>query len=199
MKQNKTNRKEFEARALPQLDGLYRMALYVLDSESDARDVVQESFVKAYHTWRDGRFSSNSRIRLFKIMVNVLFNKYWPSPRRSSAINSADEIDLYSASSKRVNRQQTHDSGRVSFSAMSEASIKKAIKNLPQEFRLIVVLSMLEGFSYREIADVVGIDLETIRYRLRRGRRLMQRELIGQVECEDGDDMPAEMGGGRAG
>jgi RNA polymerase sigma-70 factor (ECF subfamily) len=73
---------DFKAQALPQIDNLYRTALYVSDDESKAYDLVQESFVKAYHSWPEGQISPNPRVWLFRIMTNVLINKYRKWRRR---------------------------------------------------------------------------------------------------------------------
>ena len=112
------------------------------------------------------------------------------NPNLSAAIDSADKIDGHLAHSRLLDQQPIDDSEQFSFSAISKEDVKKAIGNLPDDFRLIVVLSLLEGFSYQEIADIAGIHLETVRSKLHQGRRLMQRELLGQVACEGNYSIP---------
>jgi RNA polymerase sigma-70 factor, ECF subfamily len=192
MKQNKTKREDFEAQAMPQLEDLYRTALYMLDSESNAQDLVLESFVRAYDSWHKCHFSPNCRVWLFRIMVNVLMNKYRPSPSLSVAINSTDEIDGYLVFSRWINHRPIDDSVQFPFSAISQDHVKEAIRELPNDIRLMVVLSLLVGFSYREIAYISGINLETVKSRLHQGRKLMQRELFDHVECEGKYDLPAD-------
>ncbi len=179
------NRKDFATHALPHLENLYRTALYVLGNESDAQDLVRESLVRAYKSWHECQFSANRRAWLFRIMVNALSSKYRPSPDLSTAINNADEIDGYFAYSRWMSRQPIDHFGNVPFSAISEDDVRKAIAALPDDFRLIVVLSLLENFSYREIADIVDINLETVRSKLHQGRKLMQKELFDLVGCEN--------------
>lgn len=125
-------------------------------------------------------------------MAKVLFNKYRPSLNPSAVMNNADEIDGYLLHSQTVNQQSIDESEQVPFSRMSSDDARNAIGNLPDDFRLIVVLSLLEGFSYQEVADIACIDLETVRSRLRRGRKLMQRELFDKVACEGNYNVTAD-------
>ena len=191
MKENMARRKDFEAQALTQLGGLYRTALYVVDNESDAQDLVQKSFARAYHAWDTDRTSPNCRTWLFGIMANGLINRYRPFPGLPAATSSVDEIDGYAVDSRWADQPLVDDYGHVPFSAISGDDVKKAIGNLPDDIRLIVVLSLLEGFSYREIAEIGGTTLETVRSTLHQGRKLMQRELFDHVGCEGIYDMPA--------
>jgi RNA polymerase sigma-70 factor, ECF subfamily len=188
---SKSKIKDFEVKALPQLEGLYRTAIYVLGNKSIAEDLVQESFVRAYQSWRHGQIGPNYRVWLFKIMTNILITKYWPSRGLSEATNCVDEIDGYLLYSQWLNRRPIDGQGKVPFSTISDDQIRKAVGELPRELRLIIVLSLLEGFSYREIADIAGINLETVKSRLHQGRKLIQRELFESAECEGEYDMLA--------
>jgi RNA polymerase sigma-70 factor (ECF subfamily) len=183
MRHNKIKLENFKAHALPHLDNLYRTAWYASGNESSAQDLVQESFIKAYQLWHESwyerQFSSSCRPWLFRIMVSILINKYWPSSGLPAAINSVDEIEGFLVYSPRMNQQSTNHSAQVPFSAISESDIKKAIKNLPDNLRLIVILSLLESFSYREITEIAGINLEAVRSKLSHGLKLMQRDLFG--------------------
>lgn len=178
MRQNKTENKNFEEYSFPHLEDIYHTAMYLLDNESDAQDLVRESFVKAHEAWQEGRLDPGCRIWLFRIMVNVLIKKYWLSPNPSFAIIDTDEVDGYLMYSRWAKQQSTDNTGQVPFSTISKDDIKKAIRDLPDNIRLIVVLSLLENFSYREIADIAGIDLDTVKSRLNQGRKLMQKNLF---------------------
>jgi len=184
MKENMEKRTYFETQVFPHLEGLYRAACYLLDSETDAQDLAQETFATWYRSWNKSQISRDSRVWLFRIMANILINKYRPSADLSAATNYGDGYDEYFVQSLSEDRQQTDDSGQVSLSMISTDDVKKAIGDLPDDFRLIVVLSLIEGFTYGEIAEIVGIKLETVRSRLHQGRKLMQRELIDHVACE---------------
>ena len=102
-------------------------------------------------------------------MESALGNKYRPSLNLPAVIGDTDEIDRHLLNSRSVDQQPIDESGRVPLSAISEDDVKKAIGDLPDDFRLIVVLSLLEGFSCREIADIAGINLETVRFKLHQG------------------------------
>jgi RNA polymerase sigma-70 factor, ECF subfamily len=181
MKQNLERRKYFEARAFPHIEALYRTALYVSDSESDARDLVQETFAGAYRFWHKYQFNPDSRVWFFRLLANALSNKYRPSLSLSAVTNNNDEIDRHSSHPQLVDQQPIDEAGLVPFSVLSKDDVKNAISNLPDDFRLIVVLSLLEGFTYEEIASIVGIHLETVKSKLHQGRRLIQRELLSRA------------------
>jgi len=177
MKRKMAERRDFEAQALPHLEGLYRAALHLLGSESDAQDLTQECFVEAYRSWHERQTSANCRVWLFAIMANALVNKCRPCPNVSNSMNGNDEIDTHIAPSLMVAQEPADNPGQIPFSTMSGEDVKKAIGDLPQEFRLPVVLSLLEGFSSREIADIAGVSPQTVISRLNQGRRLIREYL----------------------
>jgi RNA polymerase sigma-70 factor (ECF subfamily) len=178
MKQNIARRMGFEAYALPQLEGLYRTALYVLDNESDAQDLISTSFARAYYSWLKYQAGPNCRVWLFRIMANALINRYRPSLSLSAAIDGADEIDGHLVYSRMLNQEPTEIPEQIPTSAISNHDVKKTIGNLPDGCRLITVLSLLEGFSYDEIADITGLHVETVRSRLYQGRQLIRESLL---------------------
>lgn len=192
MEHGQTKRKEFEARALSQLESLYRMALYMLNNESDAQNLVRESFARAYHSWHECQFTRDRRVWLFGIMVSLIINRPCTSPDPSAALNAADENDKNSVRPLWANQSPIDDSGCIAFPGISQNLVMKAIFNLPHDFRLVVTLSLVERFSYREIADIAGLNLETVRSRLHHGRRLLQRELFDHLVCEGIYDTPAD-------
>jgi RNA polymerase sigma-70 factor (ECF subfamily) len=184
MTQNTAQRMDFEAQALPQLESLYRTALYVLDNESQAQDLVQETFLRAYRSWHESQFSPNCRLWLFKIMAIALMNKHGSTYSRSVAMDSADEIDGHFAHSVPMHHRPVDHFNHVPASVMSADDVSTAVRGLPDDCRLAVVLSLQEGFSYREIADIAGVTSDTVRSTLLRGRTLMRKELHGHVTHE---------------
>lgn len=184
MKQHTTRSIDFEAQALPQLEDLYCTALYVLDNESEAQGLVQESFALAYRNWDKHECGRDRRVWLFRIMANALSSKYRPSPILSATISEIDEIDRHTLHPRLIDQWQINKSEQSPLSMLSRDDVKNAIRNLPNNSRLIVVLSLLAGFSYQEIADIAGTNLETVRSRLYQGRALMQRELFDHAACE---------------
>lgn len=177
MKQSSAKRKDFEAQASPELESLYRTALYLLEDEPDAQDLVLETFAGGYRLWLNNQLSPSCRVCLFRIMANILINQYRPFSSLSTGIGNADEIDISLVHSQLVDQQSMNDSSQVPFSAISEPDIRAAIRELPEDLRLIAVLSSLEGFSYREISDITGIHLGAVRARLHQVRQLIRESL----------------------
>ncbi len=171
-------RQNFEALMLPHLDILYHIATKVMDDDCNAQNLVKESFVTAYHSWYKDHFNSSCRIWLFKIMVNILVEKYRPVPHLTSVINGADQNEGYLKYSRLRKQQPIVYSDEISFAAISKDDITKAIKDLPDDIRLLLALSLLAGLSYLEIAEIVGVDWETVKIKLRQGRRLIQRKVL---------------------
>jgi len=169
-------RKEFEAEALPHMDALYRTALRLSKNEKDAEDLVQETFVKAYRFWDKFQTGSNCRAWLFKIMTNIFINEYRSKSRSPMAAN-IDDIDDNYLYGQLADVDGGRDPEQALFAKVFDDDVKKAIENLPDDFRLVVVLSFLEGFSYQEIAEIADLQLGTVKSRLHRGRKLLQKQL----------------------
>jgi len=169
-------RKSFEAEALQHMEALYRTALRMTKNESDAEDLVQEAYVKAYRFWDRFEPGSNCRAWLFKIMTNIFINEYRSKTRSPMSIN-VDELDDNFLYGQLAVDQTTRNPEQELFSRIFDDDIKKAIESLPDDFRLVVVLAFLEGFSYQEIADIMDLQLGTVKSRLHRGRKLLQKAL----------------------
>ncbi len=170
-------RKEFEAEALPHMDALYRTALRLAKNQSDAEDLVQEAFAKAYRFWDKFELGSNCRAWLFKIMTNIFINEY-RSKSRSPLQANIDDIDDNYLYGQLASSEMTENPEQTLFSKLFDDDVKKAIENLPDDFRLVAVLSFLEGFSYQEIAEIADLQLGTVKSRLHRGRKLLQKQLF---------------------
>ncbi|MCK4372432.1 MAG: sigma-70 family RNA polymerase sigma factor [candidate division Zixibacteria bacterium] len=170
-------RKEFEAEALPHMDALYRTALRLAKNQSDAEDLVQEAFAKAYRFWDKFELGSNCRAWLFKIMTNIFINEY-RSKSRSPLQANIDDIDDNYLYGQLADSEMTENPEQTLFSKLFDDDVKKAIENLPDDFRLVAVLSFLEGFSYQEIAEIADLQLGTVKSRLHRGRKLLQKQLF---------------------
>ena len=169
-------RKAFEVEALPHMDALYRTALRMLKNQSDAEDLVQEAFAKAYRFWDKFEPGSNCRAWLFKIMTNIFINDYRSKSRSPVSVN-VDEIDDYYLYKQMDSLELEGDPEQTLFSKIFDDDVKKAIEELPDDFKMVVVLSFLEGFSYQEIAEITDLQLGTVKSRLHRGRKLLQKKL----------------------
>ncbi len=167
---------KFEAQALIHLDALHRTALRMTRNENEAEDLVQETFLKAYRFWDKFEEGSNCRAWLFKIMTNIFINNYRAKSRTPQVVDLQDVDDDFlfgqlSALGPAENPEQHF------FAKVFDDDVKRAVEELPEDFRLVVVLSFLEGFSYQEIAEIAGLQIGTVKSRLHRGRKLLQKAL----------------------
>jgi len=169
-------RKQFEADAVPHMDALLRTALRMTKNQSDAEDLVQETLVKAYRFWDKFEPGSNCRAWLFKIMTNIFINEYRSKSRTPVSVNM-DDIDDNFLYGQLASMPPGRTPEEELFAKIFDDDVKKAIEELPDDFRLVVVLSFLEGFSYQEIADIIELQLGTVKSRLHRGRKLLQKKL----------------------
>jgi len=169
-------KKRFEKEALVHLDALYRTALRMTKNEGDADDLVQETFLKAYRFWDKFEEGSNCRAWLFKIMTNIFINNYRAKTRKPQVVDLEDVDDDFLFGQLSALGPSENPESHF-FAKVFDDDVKKAIDNLPEDFRLVVVLSFLEGFSYQEIADITGLQIGTVKSRLHRGRKLLQKEL----------------------
>jgi len=170
-------RKAFDAETVPHLDALYRTALRMTKNVNDAEDLVQETYVKAYRFWDKFEPGSNARAWLFKIMTNVFINEYRSKSRSPVAVN-VDELDDSFLYGQLATTTPGDNPERQLAAKIFDEDVKRAIENLPDDFRLVVVLSFIEGFSYQEIAEIADLQLGTVKSRLHRGRKLLQKELL---------------------
>jgi len=167
----------FEQEALQYARQLYSAAMRMTRNPADAEDLVQETYLKAYrafHTFEEG---TNLKAWLYRILTNTFINKYRKESRRPSEVDLGDVEDLYMyrriGSSGELSRT-TED--RV-LDGLVEEDIKRAVEDLPENFRIPVLLADLEGFSYKEIAEILDIPIGTVMSRLHRGRKAMQKAL----------------------
>ncbi len=170
-------RRSFEREALPHMDSLYRTALRMTKNDGDAEDLVQETMVKAYRFWDKFEQGSNCRAWLFKIMTNIFINDYRSKSRTPQSID-VDDIDDNYLYSQLVTQSEDDNPERQLFAKIFDEDVRKAIEELPDDFRLVVVLSFLEGFAYQEIAEIADLQLGTVKSRLHRGRKLLQKKLM---------------------
>ncbi|MEW6015956.1 MAG: sigma-70 family RNA polymerase sigma factor [Candidatus Zixiibacteriota bacterium] len=173
---NDHKKERFNKEALIHLDSLYRTALRMTRNENEAEDLVQETFLKAYRFWDKFEEGSNCRAWLFKILTNIFINNYRAKSRTPQVVEFEDVDDDFlfgqlAALGPSENPEQHF------FAKVFDDDVKRAIEDLPEDFRLVVVLSFLEGFSYEEIAEIAGLNIGTVKSRLHRGRKLLQKAL----------------------
>ncbi|MEE9297903.1 MAG: sigma-70 family RNA polymerase sigma factor, partial [Acidimicrobiia bacterium] len=158
---------------------LYSAALRMTRNPADAEDVLQEALLKAYRGYHTFRAGTNLKAWLYRILTNTFINKYRQKTRRPSEVELGELEDLYLF--KRLGERGT---GGASRSAEEEAldqfvdtDVKEAVEALPENFRIPVLLADVEGFSYKEIAEIMDVPIGTVMSRLHRGRKQLQRAL----------------------
>lgn len=167
----------FEQEALSYLDALYRTALRMTRSEADAEDVVQETYIRAFRFRDQFTPGTNMKAWLFRILTNTFINSY----RRKAAQPPTTELDDVEETT--LHRHMTEGGAeaapepeRVVLDSMVDSEIREAIEDLHEHFRTVVLLDV-EGFAYKEIAELLDIPIGTVMSRLHRGRRFLQRRL----------------------
>ncbi len=168
----------FTEGTLPLLDSLYASALRMTRNPADAEDLVQETMLRAYRSFDRFEPGTNLKAWLFRIMTNAYINTYRKKQREPKKV-SADEIedfDLYQEL-KNHDDQFSQTPERIVLDSLVDSDIIEAIDDLPEQFRLAVVLSDVEGFSYAEMAEIMDVPLGTVMSRLHRGRKALQKRL----------------------
>ena len=173
----------FETEALSFLDALYRTALRMTRSEADAEDLVQETYIKAFRFREQFTPGTNLKAWLFRILTNTFINSY----RRRQAqpemteLDDVSEFDLYRKMSDARAASAPGDPESEFLERIVDSEVKDALNDLPEKFRTVVLLDV-EGFSYKEIAEMLDIPIGTVRSRLHRGRRFLQKRLYDHAQ-----------------
>jgi RNA polymerase sigma-70 factor (ECF subfamily) len=167
---------EFEAEAAPQKDILYNFALRTTGNPDDARDLLQETFLKAYRFWDKYEKGTNIRAWLFRIMKNSYINRYRKETREPGMVDYGDVENFYD--SIRAESTDTNDLQEKIFGNILGDEVTEALQALPEDFRTVVILADIEGLSYEEIAEFLNCPIGTIRSRLHRGRKILQTQLF---------------------
>ncbi len=161
------------------MDALYTAAMRMTSNASDAEDLVQEAILRAYRGFDTFQEDTNLRAWLFRILTNTYIGSYRSAKRRpeTTGMDNIEDLYLY----KRVKRGESLGGGRSAeeevLDSFTDIEVKNAIEGLPESFRIAVLLSDVEGFSYREIADITGVPVGTVMSRIYRGRKAIQRIL----------------------
>lgn len=182
---------EFEAEALPHMDVLYNFALRTTGNEEDARDLLQETYLKAYRFWDKYEQGTNIRAWLFRIMKNTYINRYRKEVKEPDKVDYEVVENFYN--SIRAQSADPNDLQEKLYGNLLGDEVAKALESLPDDFRTVVILCDIEGLTYEEIAEFVDRPIGTVRSRLHRGRKLLQEKLYdyakqrGMIKTEERD------------
>ena len=170
---------EFENACLEHLDALYGAALKLTRNQPDAEELVQDTYLKAFRFAHKFEWGTNLKAWLFRIQSNTFINNYRKKRHDNRYVEQATATEtLYDEVLDRESRAYAANPEAHAFSEFFKRDLNRALEELPEDFRLVIVLSDVEGFSYKEISEMVGCPIGTVMSRLHRGRHLLQRELL---------------------
>jgi RNA polymerase sigma-70 factor (ECF subfamily) len=174
----------FEADAMQYAPQLYSAALRMTRNPADAEDVVQETFLKAYRAYDTFTEGTNLKAWLYRILTNTYINKYRKDQRRPSEVELGELQDLYLY--KRIGEHSgaTQSAEKDMLDAFVDEDVIEALESLPENFRMPVLLADVDGFAYKEIAEMLDIPIGTVMSRLHRGRKALQRKLWNVAEAK---------------
>jgi len=169
----------FAEQAMPLMSSLYTAALRMTRNPADAEDLVQETYLKAYRAFASFQEGTNLKAWLYRILTNTYINTYRAKKRRPEQADVDDVEDLYLY--RHLGGLEGATAGRSAedelLDHLTEGEVKEALEALPEQFRMAVLLADVEGFSYKEIAEILDIPIGTVMSRLHRGRRALEKRL----------------------
>jgi len=182
----------FEQQAMPYLDQLYGAALRMTRNPADAEDLVQETYLKGFAAFDSFTQGTNLRAWLFRILTNTFINAYRKKQREPFQSGSDDLTDWQLHDAESHTSTGLRSAEMEALDRITDSDVVQAMSNLPEDYRLAVYLADVEGFSYKEIAEIMETPVGTVMSRLHRGRKLL-REQLADYAIERGFTVPQEV------
>ncbi|MGI9608402.1 MAG: sigma-70 family RNA polymerase sigma factor [Acidimicrobiales bacterium] len=173
----------FADAAMPLMDQLYSAALRMTRNAADAEDLVQETYLKAYRGYERFQEGTNLKAWMYRILTNSYINRYRAKQRRPDETDLSDVEDMYLY--RRLGGEQAGigTSAEETFlSSVTDTQVKAAIEAIPENFRMAVLLADVEGFAYKEIAEILDVPIGTVMSRIHRGRKALEKQLHSYAE-----------------
>ncbi|MBK6855769.1 MAG: sigma-70 family RNA polymerase sigma factor [Microthrixaceae bacterium] len=184
----------FSEQAMPLMGPLYSGALRMTRNAADAEDLVQEVYLRAYRGFGGFQEGTNLKAWMFRILTNTYINSYRAKQRRPETTELDEVEDLYLY--RRLGGLETAALSRSAedelMDTFSDAEVKAAVEDLPENFRMAVLLADVEGFSYKEIAEILDVPIGTVMSRLHRGRKALQKRLMDYAVTHGLADLPPD-------
>lgn len=171
---------DFNEEIIPHLDALYNFGLRLTYDPNDAEDLVQDTIVKAYRFFSSYEKGTNAKAWLFRILKNSYINNYRKKSKKPSQVDYDEVSSFYETI--RDERTDTSDLEDTMYRELIDDDITKALDDIPEDFRTVVLLCDVEDFTYEEIANMLDVPIGTIRSRLHRGRNLLKAQLMEYAE-----------------
>ncbi len=172
--------KTFTDQAMEYMPQLYTAALRMTRNPADAEDLVQETYLKAYRGFNSFQEGTNLKAWLYRILTNTFINTYRAKKRRpeETDIEDVEDLYLYPRLGGLAGATAGQSAEETVLEHFTDDDVKAAIESLPESFRMVVLMADVEGFSYKEIAEILDIPVGTVMSRLHRGRKALQKALM---------------------
>ena len=170
-------RERFERDLMPLMSGIYGAALRMTRNPADAEDLVQDTYLRAYRGFAGFQEGTNLKAWLFRILTNSFISTYRKRQRQPQIVEGPDDIDEWYLFDKLGARNVEDSAESEVLDRIPDEAVKAALESLPENFRLPVLLADVEGFSYKEIAEIMQTPIGTVMSRLHRGRKALERAL----------------------